>query len=426
MITDVESENNTIHKNWYSGERALESLLFKFVPIRYIEPDAFASSAFWVLKLLSIENTISVIDYRPEIFRGLRIVDDLILTGTITRPSYSSDFLVHVRKVLKFFHCGNLVLNHQSLTNLFGGQRMRLPYVSVDCSDEPGNTNFLAADNFSALAMVEYIDIYYCNFEYIEPGTFDVMTDTLRWITIVGGRLLRINFELFRKMFDVVPWSLENHYYKKVTIEFDSILCENEYDKIRNMSTINGIGVFFKCNDSTNQLVNVGQQYIRNAQRFTEEEKLHEIIAFPKFMIHYDTKMGNIIVTQVNSDPFRMLFWNTKSIGQRAPPGGRCTQQMQIDARCWRWKNVTTSSIPRSMVFSKLDVLIACVILKPSIKKQAIPLHCATIRLPEYDAIFSPIQWQSIAGALTVQTMIFLGLFWCRMGRQAEEAFEEC
>lgn len=388
----------------------MRRLTFRTIGICCIETAAFDMPSFHQLEILSIfRNSIYIIDCQPDVFRGLTYMDHLRITEESNRVGFPADFLGPVRKILKQFYYVGLVLNHQSLTNLFGGERMRLLATYVHCGRDRGNTNFIDADNFTALVMVTEFAMHDCGLEFIMPGTFDELYDTLHTLLLLETRLLQFDIELFRKFFDVVPWTCSKVLSKHIHLGDRDLMirCSDDYYAWRNWSAINGIDSQTRCiGDATSAVSAVGRQtkqYVKYAQRFTHTA--HPRYAFPKFIIHYDATDGIVIVTQMNDEPFRILFWSMKAQGTR---GLRCPhdQEDREHVRCWRWQNETAPNLSESMIFYKPDAIIVCVILEPSLRKQAIPLQCATIRLPIHDATFAPIQWLVLIGILIGHSLI--------------------
>lgn len=421
VLWEINFPNGAVRANWYAGRCSLAKLIFQSVSIRWIEPNAFASEAFYNLGSFQIfDNTIHVQEYNPEILKAFRILSEFVIFEYSNPNGFPRNFLSPVRRSLDRFFYRGLILNHEKLSNLFGGERLRLTFVSIDCGETEGNTDFIAAENFTGLIYVRVFHLFGCGLQFIRPGTFDVMTDTLMTLGFCRNHLLKIDFNVFRKFLDVIPetWSLQNRKFIIITSTKFPLECSDEFYKLRNMTFINLallMEEYMICVDNQSIVANGQhkQQQILHGDRWNV--KSSHIIAFPKFTIRFNETTRDLIVAQMNAEPFRLFIWEIGFDGFLSLVKPYCPNRDTIHGSvdCRRLQN-RTEVVKMLSPTGQSELMAACVIMVPSGWKKSVPLHCAIIRMPlekKYD-VFSSEQLLVFFGVCGLHSAIVFLLTW--------------
>lgn len=402
---------------WYPGRYSLNLLTIFRTAISVIEANAFDSLAFRKLHTLRIlMNVMHIQTYRPEMLSGLHYLHQLIIYEASNPTAFPVNFLAKIRMHLNHFAHFGFVLNSQSLTNLFGHQRLRIEMLDIDCNGVVGNTDFLARANFSALLLVKDLSVKDCGVEYIEPGTFDGMLRTLRYLHLVHNPFKRLDANAFTTYLDV-PGPVILH----ISSKEHPIECSMEFYELRNMSVISigqGIGrTLAFCVGSLRSEANwqpLRQRQSVHGARWHLDSIFYR---FPKFILKFDASHGReVMVRQPINEPYRLLIWHIKrAMAQGEKP--YCPVMTDI-YHCHRRHNRTETF---ALADDAVEFTIACVILMPSAYKKAIPLHCITIRhLPTTHG------WQlfvliSVLNVIVAVAVVLIYLLTCRGAATIDE-----
>lgn len=409
-------ENDSIALDWYKGQLPLTELSFAWIPIRYIEPNAFDLMPLHSLVLLRIFNLVHVVDYKqPHILVGLRMVKELrIHEQPNPNAEYAMNFLWSMNLELKRFDHTGHILSHGSLTNLFGFTPLRVLVSEIDCSNAKGNTNFITARNFTALLIIKRLMINNCHLEHIAHGTFDAMSKTLLVLGLSGNRWLHLDLLVFRRFLDHIPttWTMSESKTLIISDWLNSIgvECTDEFYRLQNMTalSLNRKNFWnFRCftNSSLRPFGPInehGYQFVHRDRWFAKPRTYK----FPKFHIKLQISTQQLVVTPTILDwPYRVLLWRIMPLTRKPYCPRTINDERPID--CRYCQNGTTN-IPISHIDDHF--LLACVILVPSAWKQAIPFHCiAIMRRPAIDGTF-PIEMILLIFAICMLSLMIWSL----------------
>lgn len=367
--------NDTIHRQWYNGKKPVRNLHFLYIPIRSIDVDAFNAEAFRGLRLLKIfGNPLYIKDYAP-----LNVPHQLLQFDILeaSNPhSFPENYLQAAQNLHHFRHDGH-TLNRGSLTNLFGLGPLKLLTLQIDCYGQIGNTNFITADNFTALHTLMSLAVRECAIEHIDRGTFDALSKTMMVLNLAGNRFAIIDLMVFSMFLEVA--TIRGRIDSKALILTQCAVCSDEFYQLQNMTLIS----FGALSDSILTCRRMPEkhsdqtawQYYQslNSSRWAFRPKLYR---FVRFQIKFDMKIGHLIVMPAMNVSYRVVIWHMQqeeTIPKHFCPnrdGHGLVQYWRIDKR--------SASIPIVHANSN-SIVLACVIMIPSAVKHVIPLQCVAI-----------------------------------------------
>lgn len=174
-MIDLTLPNQTLSARWYDGQKyRISYLTFTEIAIAVIEANAFQSFAFDFLTNLIIANTIHIVEYNVGMFNGiarLALLD--IEESTASQNDFPKNLLQPLSRYLQRFVYEGYVGNGSVLNNLFGSRKLpRLLGFGIICHGN-SSLSYIAAANFSALSVIQYVALSHCRIESIELGAFE-------------------------------------------------------------------------------------------------------------------------------------------------------------------------------------------------------------------------------------------------------------
>lgn len=395
-LSNASLPNNTIRKNWYTGRKPLKYLFFILVPICCIQSEAFDEGAFQSLTILKfLQNPIHIVnsDQRNTLI-GLKLLNELYIIEDTNPTVFPVDFLLPARLELKRFEHNGHLLSHASLTNLFGQKPMRLLHIEIYCNGIAGQTNFIAAENFTGLKLIQILSINACALESIRRGTFDKIGKTLMRLYLGDNRMTHIDSEVFWPFLDALPaiWT----YMKGRCFIFINAMCDKasmktmmHLDNMTRISFKHSDDQDIKCWSTTADAMETHDDdndddslsYQSLDYRVNKWVKPQFFYKIPKFQLHFRPDSHELVVVPATETPYRVLIRRIDRTLERDQQP-RCPITIEDDSdpqiQCWS-SRVRAAVIP---IVCEGCIVSACLILVPSAWKQAIPLHCVTIHRP--------------------------------------------
>lgn len=186
-------------KNWYNVKSTMHFLKIRSDELRAIQANAFDHFAFMYLMLLEIyakHLTIHV-----DAFVGLQHIRIIEFEGITARfPAGIFDSNATTIMEIKFYAWPNDV----SMNDMFNHLQLRMLWVLGirDVAEPQTKFRFLAAVNFTSFRRIEILELTRCGIEVIDEHTFDLVGQSLIYITLIGNRIKSVRLEMFRRFFE--------------------------------------------------------------------------------------------------------------------------------------------------------------------------------------------------------------------------------
>lgn len=304
--------NMMLERNWLQIDGNITEILFQNYTKLTIKSTAFQSAALMNLEELTFSYC-NLLNLEPGSFNGL-------IQLRIFTIFFSNIFGVNQTtfrlfgKSLRLFVYTNFP-NDILFDHFFGVTKMsRLTHITVTMVGPKIAPRFLHASNFSGLSVVESIKLENCGIEYIDDGTFDYVSATLRHLDLQRNHIKNLRFKLFEIFFD--KWQKSS---KFLLLLFSNIECNCHFYETKNISLIS-FGFFeppyihdrMKCNASQTIIQSTSCQnshaYGIQTKKMCISIPLYTHLWYPKFNLRVVDNILNISTT-INSK-YRLIILN--------------------------------------------------------------------------------------------------------------------